>query len=196
MSSRSDDFNRADSSSALGTPSDGGSAWVANAGTWGITGNRAYKVANDINWEAAHLEASTTQVEVQATAQTVGNSALIVRLADNSNFIMGQVRSGNLDIWKRVGGTFTQIGTTYAGAISSGDVIKLTVDGANLISLYQNGTLRKSGTDSTGSANTKHGLLVYSVSSRWDDFSITDTAGAAAASLIYCQPAIGPLLVR
>ena len=194
MANRSDDFNRANGS--LGTPSDGGSAWVLHAGTWGVASNECQKSANDTTFEIATLEASSTQVEVQATLVVQANDGLVVRAADNNNFIMGQVTSGTLAIYKRVAGTFTQIGTNYSGTTSNGDVYKLTVDASNLISFYQNGTLRKSGTDSAGSSNTKHGLMMRGISSRWDNFSITDTAGAAAASLIYCQPAIGPLLVR
>lgn len=182
MANRSDNFNRADSTTALGTPSDGGSDWVAASGTWGITSNKSYKVGSGSTFEAAYLEASTSSADVQATNTGLGSTGLCCRLSNNSNFIFGQVISGTAYIWKRVAGTFTQIGSTYTGTIVAGDVWKLTCDASNNLKLYQNGVQRVSGTDAAGSTNTKHGFCDFSGGSsvNWDNFSITDTAGGGA----------------
>ena len=187
MANRSDDFNRADNSASLGTPSDGGSAWVAAAGTFGIQTNKAAKISSDSVWQTAYLEASTSSADVQGTITT--NSAnslgLCARLADNNNFLMGYVSPGNAYLFKRVGGTFTQIGTTYTGGFADQDVLKLTIDGSNNIALYKNGSSIKTGSGITdGSTNTKHGLVFFNTTSvRVDDFSITDTGAA-----VYIRP--------
>ncbi|HKQ22879.1 MAG TPA: hypothetical protein VJT81_00370, partial [Burkholderiales bacterium] len=41
ITGRTDNFNRGDTATAIGTPSDGGSAWLQLAGTWGIASNQA-----------------------------------------------------------------------------------------------------------------------------------------------------------
>jgi hypothetical protein len=191
VTSRSDDFNRADNSSSLGTPSDGGSAWVAASGTWGIASNQARKVASEATFQMAYLEASTTTAEVQGTCTTQANNGFVARFVDTNNHIffqfVGAVNGGpNAYIWKRVSGTYTQIGSTYTGAQNANDVWKGTVDSSNNLRLYQNGTQRVSGTDSAHSTATKYGLCFREITGRVDDFSITDTASAASI--------IGPLL--
>lgn len=184
MTSRSDNFTRADSSSSIGTPSDAGSAWVVTAGsTWGITTNRGYKVSAAGSFDVAYLEASTTSADAQATFVTLGNSGLVVRFKNDNNFIMGQITAGNAYIWKRVAGTFTQIGSTYTGSTPNGDTWKLSVNGSNNLVLSQNGTSRVTGTDAFNSTQTKHGLMQYDATGVFDDFSITDTAGGGAYTL-------------
>ena len=198
MSNRSDDFNRADSTTSLGTPSDGGSAWVATSGTWGLTSNKGYKVASFGTTQGAYLECSSTQGAVQATIELGSTQypSLTGRMVDDNNYIQCQIDTTALKAWKRVAGTWTQLGSTYTGTITTGDVISLTIDSSNNITVKQNGTTRVTTSSADHSSATKWGMLAYSTGPRFDDWSFTDSGGAAAASLIYCQPAIGPLLVR
>jgi hypothetical protein len=190
MTNRTDDFNRADSSSALGTPSDAGSAWVALAGTWGIVSNAAYKVANAATYEAATLESSVSDVDVEVTLTQIGAAAaggLVARATDNSNYIMTQhdAGGGNIYLFKRVAGSFTQLGSTYSGGIIPGDVLKLTCNGSSL-TVYKNGVSIITATDSAGSTNTKHGLFSHTAgttdSPRFDTFSITGLGGGGGAA--------------
>ena len=189
MGNRSDDFNRFDSAAAMGTPSDGGSAWAAQGGSvWGISTNRGYKPNTANAWEVATLEASTTSVDVQVTVETYQLGAgVVARCADNSNYLMVHEWDApyGFRVFKVVAGSFTQLGSTYGSTSASGDVVKLTVDGSNNIKAYLNGTLRvDAGSDAAGSSNTKHGLVSHmgGLTTFFDTFSITDTAGAAAAS--------------
>lgn len=189
MSDRSDDFNRADNASSLGTPSDGGSAWVSAAGVWGISSNRGCNVDGDTE-RNVYLESSSSNVEVQVTLTTLTSDAGVnARLADSNNMLLGLMTHGTgIRLFKRVGGSYTQLGSTYGGSMASGDVIKLRVDSSNSITLYQNGVSRVGpATDSAGSTNTKHGLRTWSdSSSRFDTFSITDiVAGAVSQKLIF-----------
>lgn len=187
MGNRSDDFNRANANLNGATPSDGGSAWSDTAGNnWAVSSNQARVSAALFTRDTALLEASSSVGEVQATFSTLGNAtALVLRAADASNHICSYVSSNSLANYKRVAGSYTQIGSTYTGSVVSGDVIKLGVTSANAISAYVNGTLRVGpNTDSTGSTNTKAGLESLSnlTTVRVDDWSFTDLAGGAATS--------------
>lgn len=180
MANRSDTFTRADSASALGTPSDAGSDWVADSGTWGITTNQGYKVATGGGFQIATLECSETEGEAEVTIVLQGNAGVIGRAADNNNHILAQVWEGNkIALWKRVSGSYTQLGTTFVGTQSDGDVYLLSIDAAHLITTYQNGVSRRTATDSAGSSNTKWGMMSRDAgtSKTFDDFSFT---GAAA----------------
>lgn len=200
MGNRSDTFDRADSATTMGSPSDGGSAWVpGTASFWGITSNTAYKATSSSSYEATWLEASSSVVTVQVTLPNIGgttNDGPVVRAADNSNFIMGQVLSTTqMLLYKRVAGSFTQIGSTYTGTMTSGDVFKLTVNSSNNITFQQNGVTRVTGTDSAGSSNTKHGIFDRvggSTSLNFEDFSITDNAAASVSQklIFFSQQAV------
>lgn len=199
MANRSDDFNRADSSSSLGSPSDGGSAWVASVGTWGISSNRGYESSGAVQQNLAYLEASSAVVDVEVTIPVVGSDlGLIVRFADSSNYILFAWTSGTgFRLFKVVGGSFTQLGTTDGGMLANGDVMKITVSSGNAFNCYKNGAelTNLAATDSAGSGNTKHGLRAYSdTTSRFDTFSITDNGAAAfdAALVSRAQASIPP----
>ncbi len=180
MANRSDDFNRADAATPIGTPSDGGSAWVAAANTWGISGNRAYTSAGSSESDVT-LDSGTSAVEVQVTISTLSADAgLCFRLADVNNMLLAQLLVGTgIRMFKRVGGTYTQLGSTYSGSIASGDVLKVRADSSNNLTAYQNGVSRVTANDSAGASNTRHGLRTFNdTASRFDDFSITDIVAA------------------
>jgi hypothetical protein len=178
MTDRTDNFNRTDTTSNIGTPSDGGSAWSQLAGTWGINSNKAYESAGS-SLSAVVLESSVSDVDVQATAVTVSAVVgLIARAADNNNYLNVSSASGSgTSMYKRVAGSFTQLGSHATSAVD-GDVLKFTVNGSSL-TLYLNGVSRITATDSAGSTNTQHGLRSHNDASfRVDDFSITAIAAA------------------
>src|SRR5689334_12682212 len=111
MSNRSDDFNRADNASTLGTPSDAGSAWSALEGTWGISSNQAYNPTADGQGTAA-LESSIADAQVQATLATSGGSGLIGRATDGNNYILfARADASNVKIYSRVSSSFNELAT-------------------------------------------------------------------------------------
>lgn len=177
MTDRVDNFNRADSTTALGTPSDAAGDWVAQSGTWGISSNTAYLVSSASNASAV-LESSVSNVTASvklATASTfVG---LVARAADNSNYILAIFNKTDTQVllYKRVAGSFTQLGSTVFGVtINNGDTVSLTIDSANLIDAKVNGSSKITFTDSAGSTNTKCGIWSSTDTvSRFDDFAIT-----------------------
>lgn len=183
MSNRSDNFNRSNSSSVINSPSDGGADWVTPVGTWGIISSKGYKSAPFGVWGIAYLEASSSSVDLQFAAYPWGAEYLsaMLRYVDSSNRIIVEIESTFLKVFKIVAGTYTQLGSTYSGTISAGDVIKVSVGSSNVYTVYQNGTLRiTTGADSAHSTSTKHGVTIYGTTPSVDDFSITDTAGGGA----------------
>ena len=170
---RTDNFTRANSTTTLGTPSDGGSAWVAQTGTWGINSNAGYCVTVTPNATAV-LETSLSNVAVSITISTRGTfSGPVARAADANNFLMGVAEPGQLSMYKRVGGTFTQLSGSYFGAVADGDVLILRVNSSNLIEFVQNGVVRVSATDSAGSGNTLCGWYASNDTTvRFDDLSV------------------------
>lgn len=188
MTNRTDNFNRADSNTALGTPSDGGSAWVAVSGTWGILSNAAYKVnADNVNQEA-YLESSVSDVDVQVTiaSGTTQGPSIVARLADDNNYLnfLWLTDGVSLQMYKDVAGAFTQLGSTFTGTAAAGDVFKFTVNGSSLTA-FLNGVSRITATDSAGSTNTKHGIRSFrniTIAHSFDDFSITALGGATTGA--------------
>lgn len=184
MSNRADTFDRADG--AIGTPSDGGSAWVVIAGAWNVISNRA-GMSNLTSLACAVLESSVSNVEVQATIPVLGSTPrLVARLADANNFLLAYTNAGTtMQIYKRVAGTLTQLGSTYSGTVSAGDVLKFRVNGNDLI-FYQNGVARVTTSDGAGASNTQHGIGSHQdTTCRFDDFSITEVVAAATGNPYY-----------
>lgn len=179
MADRSDNFDRANSTS-LGTPSDGGSAWAGSSSTYGTTSNQAY-LSGSAGWNTAvWLEASSATGHAQITyiSGTSVNSGILARIVDAQNFILGQFTGTAFFIFKRVAGTFTQIGPSFSGTLTANDVIRITASG-NSLSLQVNGITRISGTDAAHNTATKWGFVENNGNSiRYEDFSFTDAGGS------------------
>lgn len=176
MGNRTDNFTRADSTTTMNPPSDGGTNWVAPAGTtWGINTNAGF-LAVSASQAVIALESSLANVDVQVTMKVVGtDGGLVARLADDNNYLVLKIAGSALTLFKKVASVFTQIGDAGAITISNGDVIKLTCDSASLLTVFQNGVSKFSVTDAAGSTNTQHGIRDNSdTNNRFTVFSITD----------------------
>lgn len=179
MTNRTDNLTRADTTNNIGTPSDGGAAWIQSAGTWGISSNRGYKSAADATWQDCVLQTSTTAVSVQATLAALGVldvAGLCVRESASTDYILGFISraASTLAIYKQVAGVFTLLVTCPATITPGTDIYKLKVDDNNTISFYQNGVLVLITSDPTGASNTKHGIVAYNLSTRWSAFTSVD----------------------
>lgn len=184
MTNRTDNFNRADNSASLGTPSDGGGAWTAGTGTWGVNSNQGY-CSTSTALAVATLEASVSNVEVQGTASVINSDiGVVARFANTSNYLMADfLGATSTRLFKNVAGSFTSLGSGSAG--SNGDVIVLRCDSGNNLTVKVNGVSRITATDSAGSTNTKHGIRTHNDTvARIDDFSITEIGAAAVGPLI------------
>jgi len=180
MASLVDTFDRADSSSSIGSPSDGGVAWVIQGtATWGIGTNMARMVSGS-GEQWITRDASASDGDVYFTTQNApADGGLCARVTDQNNGLLVVVNdvSNNLKLYKLVSGTYTQLGSTYSGAVANADVIKLTMSGSSL-TVYQNGVSRITATDSAFSTNTKHGLRSFAdTNARWDDWNFAAAGG-------------------
>jgi hypothetical protein len=91
VSNRTDNFDRADTTNNIGTPSDAGSAWTQSQGTWGIASNAGYESSAAGAQNIAQLEASLADVDVQVTLSNVSAGAdagPVARFADTSNYLL------------------------------------------------------------------------------------------------------------
>ncbi len=175
MPSRSDDFNRADNASSLGTPSDGGGAWSALAGTWGVSSNQGY-TASSAAAQCAVLEASAADGEVQVTVSGAG--AVVFRATDASNYLVVFYGGGYFLFYRRDAGSDVSI-ATWTGGVLNGDTVKVTFAGA-AVEGFVNGSSRGTSSSSFNQAATKHGIRTDSATgSRFENFSFTEAVVAS-----------------
>jgi hypothetical protein len=204
MANRLDDFNR--NVSPLGTPSDGGSAWIAYAGVFSTLGATQAQCASGVANGATVLECSNANGSIQFTVKGTGGytnkQSMVVRGTDASNFNYCMIGSAGLQLAKRVAGVNTNFGSAYATAIIATDVLKITVDASNTYNVYKNGALVIGPvTEVANATGTQHGLGATATSIVFDDFSFTDPisvpnaptigiaiAGNAQASIAFTAP--------
>ena len=118
-------------------------------------------------------------------------SFICIRLVDANNYIGFRHNAGLWQVFKRVAGTLTQLGTSYTASLSGSNVAKLSAEGTT-ITFTVDGVERCGSpfTVSDHSTETSQGLNGRSSgTASWiDDF----TAGAASAGAIVTQPTVGP----
>ncbi len=192
MASRSDDFNR--TAVPPGVPSDGGSAWVVDAGTWGCgfdgTSGRFVGYADDTGATdmVMSLDCGTADQTTSALlVQQPGNSGVTCRVTDASNYYVWLVLlGGTTRLYKVVAGTFTSLGdgSLTAGA---GDTLVLAVSGTSLVGKV-NGATAISVTDSAITTGNRGGLFASGGGfAYFDTFALTVAGGGATPRSLFRQ---------
>jgi len=122
----SDDFNRADGS-------DLGADWVEAYGDWSIAANKLVTPVMTTSQLIHNTPRPSLDHWVQATIDSAaGSVGVIARRSDMNNFYYWRWRSGGgYQLYKRVGGTYSQIGGTVASG-SSPVSMRLEVQGTTL----------------------------------------------------------------
>ncbi len=189
MANRTDTFNRTNSGSALGTPSDSGSAWVEAASNFGIFSNQAYGAGNG-SPTLSYLECSAADGTVQLTYVTpgAGSAGLAFRVSDASNFwVVRATTAFGYSVYKCVATTFSLV-QTGSHIPANNDVVSVVLSGSSII-VKVNGTTDNTITDSFNAAATKHGLgsQVGDASSLFDSWSFV---GGAPATLTQGDPSV------
>lgn len=177
MSNRSDNFNR--NANPLGTPSDGGSAWIAYEAVFATNGGVRAACNSTTTNGATVLECSNANGTAQFTAVSNGGYSnkqrMTLRGSDASNYNFCTMGTGGLQLYKRVAGVNTAFGSAYATAIAANDVIAITMDASNVYNVYRNGSLVIGPvTEAANASGTQHGLGATATSITYDDFSFTD----------------------
>lgn len=183
MTNRTDTFNRADG--ALGTPSDGGSAWVDVGPKYNILTNAVGNVIGGTP-DVAFLECSAADGTVQVSLPTKNGSSyagLVVRGADSSNYIVLRANPSNYELISFIAGAETSRGTG-GSTPANGDVLSIVASGTSITGKVNGSTVVGPVTISSLSSNTKCGLYTYSDGvTRFDDFSWTDAGGGGGSAV-------------
>lgn len=175
---RSDTFDRANSSSTLGTSSSG-HVWKQDFGVLGIDNNAAY--APDGGSGIAVLDTDETEATVQITVAGGSNT-------ERCGLLIRGDHAAGADAWRNcyrfqrstVSGEASFIKVTSSSIvfeeiveqqIATGDVLKMTASG-NEIKCFINGDLKVTHNSSDHNDHTAHGMSITG-GSTLDDFSIS-----------------------
>jgi hypothetical protein len=172
----SDSFNRANDGSGLGT-ADSGQTWTNRVGVLGVNSNRCYPQTLVGDTALATIESGMTDVVAKITPVTyvtVGRFiGVVARYQDASNYYLAQSDGVKTQLYKRLAGTYTQLGSD-AAALSANNVLELRCQGS-AISLWANGVQLVSVTDTSLTSGTQVGIIVGGFSDatslRMDSFS-------------------------
>jgi hypothetical protein len=167
----SDSFNRANSTTSLGTTNsyNGGSslAWQNLVGTWGITNNQAYNAGNAAN-AVSVVDAGVSDCKVSVTVSAYSSVwKFIARASNGTNFlcVTGTALS------KVTNGSFSSLGTIPA--FTTGDVLTFVLNGSS-ITIQKNGTTVLTVTNTFNQTATMYGLSSNNNTALYDNFQIED----------------------
>ena len=187
MANRADNFNRSDG--AIGSPSDGGSAWVVESGTWQIASLQARELGNGTGCRMT-LESSEADgtVACKVSSFTFGTSSatggIIARYSDANNWLLlwfGSTSQARL--YKMVSGSLSQVGSDMSGTFASNDIFSMVLSGSS-VTCKQNGSdMASAFTVADLTSNTKHGLFTdLGASALFDDWSFTGGGGRGSSA--------------
>jgi len=178
-----DDFNRGDSSNLGANWTEG----LDGASGFAVASNHAEPASSSCNaaW-ASPCDSDDNFSQVTFSVWGSGEyGGLWVRTngATGTNALIGymfrqDVTSDNVKLYKRVTGTYTQLGSTVGNADSAGDVLRMEVSGSDL-SCQVNGTPLIEVTDTAISSGKYVGIRATATGSDLDDWSGGDLGGAA-----------------
>lgn len=163
-----DSFNRADSTTTMGS-TDTGQTWTPLSGTWGIISNTGYKVVTSGNQEHTVIDATVSDCTITLIVTTVDSGGIAFRAIDDNNLFL--LDSGGGNIYRRTAGSFTIVASP--GGEANGDTESVVLSGTSIVYKVNGGTPRASFTDSQGTTATKHGIRAFGNILRVDNLSIT-----------------------
>lgn len=176
----SDSFDRADSTTSLGT-ADSGQTWTALAGTWGIQTNRAYGVGTSPIDKQVVVESGASDVTVSVDVAVFDTDpvsigpGIVFRAVDASNYLLFCAETaGRWALYKRVNGNHTEIASMSETPVAG--KYEVTCSGST-ITCKVGGVTKITATDTTHQTATRHGIRDYKNSTtasanRFDNFKI------------------------
>lgn len=168
-----DSFNRADSTTNLGSTDRGTvEAWTQNAGTWGINSNAAY-----ISAAATSIATLTGTADFEELSMTVstwasGEAFLVFRYTDTSNYMRfgGTVGAAATLITRSAGAdTATDTADGTDGLLAAGDVLRVRCNGS-VIECFRNDRLILCVSRTTNETATRVGMRLATTAPRLNDF--------------------------
>jgi hypothetical protein len=157
------------------TPS-GGTAWTRVDGAAGAAvvnaANDALHAASATNTMYRCDDQGSADQYVQYKVSSLNDNVSFVcnRATDANNFIGVRVNATKIELFKRVTGTFTQLGVDGTTTVVVTDVIKLESEGDDH-RVYINGNLEITRTDTAHNTVTRQGVCIRGTQGHWiDDF--------------------------
>jgi hypothetical protein len=184
MTTFSDDFNRADSTTV-------GNGWVEVAEDWAISANRlAAPAAGGTGVIVCGTAMATDDNSAQVTISVAAAVSCGVFCRADSAFGNGYLWRNDgtsWDLFRNVSGSFTSL-ATFAGAAVNGDVAKVQAIGTT-IKAFVNGVERASVTDANITTGKNTGMrCAASASVRFDDFTAADVTAGSVVNGTISQP--------
>lgn len=166
-----DDFNRADSSTSLGTADVGGTWTLVDGGNLGISGNKAYCPGSP---GIAVLDAGTANFAVQVTITSIGSDSpgIIFRYKDTGNWWRLVSFGGGYYIGKMEASSFSNVQGPL-GTVADGDTLKAVVNGTSIKCYINDVQIGTEITSSFNSTEQKAGIIGYGNTPRLDAFLAT-----------------------
>lgn len=181
-----DGYNRADSTTTLGT-SGSGHTYTVLAGTWGISTNSAYLVSASGTNNMAVTNGAPDAVIKFTTPVAQNNIGAVFRVVDANNFwsLRATPSYTTWSLYKTVNGTQTFMGNTGGTTCcNSLQTVMIETAGAN-ITVSVNSTQYLRVTDATHAEASQAGLYASATGTgRLDNFSV-DALGAGVTASVY-----------
>jgi hypothetical protein len=168
----SDDFNRADND----VP---GNGWTERGSDFDILSNTLTS-SNTAQTDTCHNSTGIVSANYAVQASRSHSSGYggvcgrrVDQGADSDMYAALTLVGTGFELYKYVGGAFTQLGSTYTTTISAGVAytVRLAMQGATITG-FLDGVERVSATDSTLTAQGNAGVMNYGTA--WDDFLVED----------------------
>ncbi len=161
--------------------------WTATQGTWSVvsdSGSYVYYKSGTDEGRTSAGSTSWTNFSVEARVKVDnfnGSNRVYVcgRYRDGNNFYAASMQDDTLEIRKKVSGSSTTLASkSYTASTGTWYTIRLVMSGSSL-SLYVNGTLQLTATDSSLSSGAV-GLLPYKVTAKYDNIIVDDLGGGTS----------------
>lgn len=182
-----DTFDRTNSTSSLGTMSNGQMSWTAATGTLGINSNLAYAPAAGDNKAVVPV---TSETNIECLMTTAGNAGIIFRYKDANNFwyyVRHTDGNARLGYWN--GGVETVITPSTTQAVSSGDLLRVTVLGGHIRTYVDNVKTHDTGTTTSYQTfnlfESKAGIAIYDTTARLNNFTASVAWGTMASGACF-----------
>jgi hypothetical protein len=153
-----DSFNRADNTTSLGS-TDTGQPWVALSGVWGIYNNHGMTYDGAYGQHVAAFDCAWADFDLSAVIAKVGlDAGFVVRASDDNNYILiGLGTTEGCGVWKKAGGSWTNLIAYDNLPWADGDTIRIVTSG-DTITVYRNGALWNTFTEAFNNTATMVGI--------------------------------------
>lgn len=160
-----DSFNRGNSTSGLGTTMYGQTYTTYGSTKYGITANSAYRADSGATHEsAAVVNTGKSSVDLSLRMPAIGTKGAgpVWRLTDANDYFTLDVHGtgkGNAKVYKRVKGTFHQIGPALTREVKTVSTVRVVHNGAR-ITVMVDGVTAYTGSDAFNGSATRHGFRI------------------------------------